>query len=191
MASIDSDPGARERERELIEQVVADSRMAFDRLVGPHIPALLRLAGRMLGTPHSAEDAVQSALASVWMARHRLDPARPIAPFLTTATLNKCRDRLRRRRVARLLGLEQETNDAIDASDAPDPEAQVGNAMALQAARAEIERLPMKLREALVLVAIEGFSHKEAASLIGVTAKTIETRLYRARKRLRGRLQIF
>ena len=51
-----------------------------------------------------------------------------------------------------------------------------------------IERLPVKLREALVLVTIDGRSQREAAELLGVTEKTIETRIYRARQRLREKL---
>lgn len=45
-----------------------------------------------------------------------------------------------------------------------------------------ISQLPAPMKEALLLVAFEGLSQQEAASILGVTAKTIETRAYRARK---------
>mgnify|MGYP003547813296 FL=1 len=57
--------------------------------------------------------------------------------------------------------------------------------------RAEIERLPVRLREALVLVSIDGRSQAEAASLLGVSEKAIETRVYRARQRLREKFEKF
>ena len=53
----------------------------------------------------------------------------------------------------------------------------------------EIGRLPAPLKEALLLTAFEGRSQQEAGQILGVSAKTIETRAYRARKRLAERLQ--
>ncbi len=47
-----------------------------------------------------------------------------------------------------------------------------------------MSRLPQNLRQVLVLRAVEELSQAEAADALGVTEKTIETRLYRARKQL-------
>jgi len=59
----------------------------------------------------------------------------------------------------------------------------------LNLVQAEIARMPVRLREALVLVTIEGRSHAEAADLLGTTEKAIETRVYRARNRLKERFE--
>lgn len=176
-------------ETALIEQVVKGSRAAFGALVEPHSARLISLASRMLGGSDQAEDAVQDALASVWVARHRLDPQRPVGPFLTTVVLNKCRDRLRKRKAARLFGLDTSTEIFSVADDGPDPEEIAAQRDALRHLTAEIERLPIRLREALVLVTMDDRSQAEAAALLGVSQKTVETRIYRARKRLRERLQ--
>src|SRR5690606_26975066 len=120
-----------------------------------------------------AEDVVQNALASVWIARHRLDSSRPIGGYLTTITLNKCRDRLRRRKAAGFLGFGLGVEDEISPDDAPDPESEAAERQDLDRVRRQIERLPVKLREALVLVAIDGRSQREAAELLGVTEKTV------------------
>ncbi|OCC22949.1 RNA polymerase [Croceicoccus estronivorus] len=174
----------------LVEEVIAGNRKAFDRLVQQQIPRLLALATRMLGSTAEAEDAVQNALASTWLARHRLSPDKPITALLTTSTLNKCRDRMRRRKAARFLGFGADFDQDHAADPAPGPEAIALDRQALSRVRAEIERLPIRLREALVLVALDGRSHREAGTLLGVTEKTIETRIYRARKRIRDRLGI-
>ncbi len=55
----------------------------------------------------------------------------------------------------------------------------------------QIERLPIRLSEALILVSIDGRSQAEAAELLGVSEKAIETRIYRARQKLRDRLENF
>nr|WP_221184935.1 sigma-70 family RNA polymerase sigma factor [Sphingomicrobium lutaoense] len=173
----------------MVRKVAAGEREAFDRLVLPLVPRLLGIARRMLGSTSQAEDAVQNALAAVWRTRQRLEPDRPVLPYLTTVTLNKCRDQLRRRKAARLFGLGQDAADERD--EAPDPEMRVGDTMALSQVQSEIDRLPTRLKEALVLIAIEGMSHRQAAALTGTTPKTIEMRLYRARKRLRHAIDFF
>jgi RNA polymerase sigma factor (sigma-70 family) len=61
----------------------------------------------------------------------------------------------------------------------------------LRLVEAEIRQLPIRLREALVLVSVEGRSQAEAAALLGTTEKAIETRIYRARNRLRERVKNF
>ncbi|RKF22649.1 RNA polymerase sigma factor [Altericroceibacterium spongiae] len=176
-------------EADLIEQVKAGQRRAFDRLVEPHAPRLLALARRMLASTSEAEEAVQNALASVWINRRRLDSGRPVGGYLTTVILNKCRDRLRRRKAASFLGFGQGLEEAVAPDDAPDPENSALDRQELARVKLEIERLPVRLREALVLVAIDGRSQREAAELLGVSEKTVETRVYRARNRLREKLE--
>ena len=176
-------------EAALIQQAIDGSRAAFGKLVNPHTARLISLAGRMLGGSDQAEDAVQDSLASVWLARDRLDPQRPVGPFLTTVVLNKCRDRLRKRKAARLFGLDSSTETFSVADDSPDPEEIAAQRDALRHLTAEIGRLPIRLREALVLVTMDDRSQAEAAALLGVSEKTVETRIYRARKRLKERMK--
>jgi len=175
----------------LEQQAAQGSRIAFSSLVEPHLGRLMALATRMLGAQHLAEDAVQDGLASVWLARHRLDQQRPIGPYLTTAVLNKCRDRLRKQKAKRLIGLGGSDELMSIADDKPGPEEVAVKREELRQLQDEIERLPIRLREALVLVTIDGRSQAEAASLLGVSEKAIETRVYRARRRLREKFDQF
>ena len=79
----------------------------------------------------------------------------------------------------------QPIEDAFDlASDGASPETEAGDRAELGRVSAAIGYLPLKLREALILRAIEGMSQAEAAEALGVTEKTVETRLYRARASL-------
>ena len=55
---------------------MALSQAQFDRLVDEHGPALYRMAYRMIGDRHEAEDVVQDAFRSAWASRHRCS-ARP------------------------------------------------------------------------------------------------------------------
>jgi RNA polymerase sigma-70 factor (ECF subfamily) len=80
--------------------------------------------------------------------------------------------------------------DAV-ADDAPNPENVAGAREQLRLVQAEIGRLPVRLQEALVLVTVEGYSQAEAAELLGTTEKAVETRIYRARNRLKERFENF
>ena len=117
---------------DLVEKVRAGNKVAFGELVEPHLPRLLGLARRMLGTAEEAEDALQNALASTWVARAKLDPQKPAAAYLTTVTLNKCRDRLRRRKVTQFLGFGTFEPDMPVAAVQPDAEAELADRQELE-----------------------------------------------------------
>ena len=176
-------------DKALVSQARAGSKRAFSQLVEHETGRLLALATRMLSSPSQAEDVVQDSLASVWLTRHRLDPDKPIAPYLTTVVLNRCRDRFRRRKVAGFFGFMGSDELYTIADEHPGPEALAVSREELSLALAEIARMPVRLREALVLVSIEGRSQAEAADLLGTTEKAIETRVYRARNRLKERFE--
>ena len=183
MAGADDNP-----DESLVSQARAGNRRAFSQLVENETGRLLALATRILSSPSQAEDVVQDSLASVWLTRHRLDPDKPIAPYLTTVVLNRCRDRLRRRKVAGF-GFSGSDELYTIADEHPGPEALAGSREELNLVLAEIARMPVRLREALVLVSIEGRSQAEAADLLSTTEKAIETRVYRARNRLKERFE--
>ena len=79
--------------------------------------------------------------------------------------------------------------DRVDAPPPNDPAENVARNEDLAFLRLAIDELPHDLKSALLLFALEGHSQEEAASLLGCSAKAVETRVYRARKRLRQRLQ--
>ncbi|WP_226698507.1 RNA polymerase sigma factor [Qipengyuania flava] len=178
------------QEQALVAKVVDGDRRAFTRLVEPLIPKLLTTSTRMLGIREEAEDAVQNALASAWLARARFDPSRPVLPLLTTITLNKCRDKLRRRKAARFLGFGTSPEPDFSPDPTPSPESETVDRQNLSRTQLEIERLPLRLREALILVAIEGHSQREAGEMMGVSEKAVESLVYRARKTLKEKISL-
>ncbi len=107
--------------------------------------------------------------------------------FLRRATLNACRDWSRRRAVraffytAAPLGDEQRCLEVNDEANGED--------IRLAALDAAIATLPDGLKAPLILCALDGVSQKEAAQLLGMTTKAVETRIARAKARLRQTLQ--
>ena len=158
---------------------------AFEALVGRHKVALYRLARRYVGDADDADDIVQASFVSAWHALKRFDPARGFAPWLRTIALNKCRDHARRAMVRRLLMIPvaASTVDFI-ADPQPGAEAELIAQEELAILNRAIVRLPRALKEPLLLTVFAGLSQAEAGRELGISAKAVETRVYRARRAL-------
>ncbi|WP_227819680.1 RNA polymerase sigma factor [Aurantiacibacter atlanticus] len=119
---------------------------------------------------------------------HAARSGAPLLPFLTTITLNKCRDKLRRRKAAQFLGFGKDSMPELASDPSPSPETETVDRQLLQKTHTEIQRLPVRLREALILVAFDGRSQSEVADIMGVSEKAVESLLYRARKALKEKV---
>lgn len=172
---------------DLVARARAGEDRAFSELLRRHKPALYGFVRRYVSDADSAVDVVQETFVAAWRALARYDARRPFAVWLRAIALNKCRDRARRLAVRRfILG---DTNDqSAEAQEQLDP-APFGEAQLIPAQRRAliqkaIDRLPEKLKEPLLLTYFDELTQQEAADLLGVTLKTVETRVYRARQRL-------
>jgi len=175
----------------LIAQANLGQRQAFDVLMRRHEPRMINLARKTMGNNADAEDAVQEAMAAAWFKLGQFDQSLLFAPWVARIVLNKCRDQLRKRKVMRLFDLGPHNELEQVATDSPDQHESAEAGQSLKFVQKEISNLPTRLREALVLVTFDGQSQAEAATILGTTEKAIETRIYRARNRLREKLEKF
>jgi len=175
----------------LARSAAAGDDRAFAVLVRRHKDGLYRLLRRYTGDADEAYEAVHEAFIAAWGALKRYDPQRPFGAWLRTIAINKARDRGRRMVVRRVIfgsgGLDD--SEAMSAPD-PSPGAEADVLEDEQAMRLDraVARLPAALKEPLLLTAFEGLSQQDAAQMLGVSIKTIETRVYRARKLLAEQL---
>jgi len=169
----------------LASRAAEGDEQAFAQLVRRHREPLYRLLRRYTGSSDEAYEAAHEALIAAWAAIRRYDPKRPFATWLRTIAINKARDRGRRTAFRRLLFGTESFEDSGVLSEA-DPAQPADQAVTAREDLAMLDRaiadLPAPLKEALVLTAFDGWSQQEAGEILGVSAKTIETRAYRARK---------
>lgn len=169
----------------LARDALAGDQSAYSALMHRHREAVFRLARHHAPDESAAIDITQEAFIAAFTALRRFDGERPFRAWILRITLNKCRDHSRRRKVRHFLTFARPIEDAADVADpALDPEAVLHSARAVSHIRGEVQALPARLREPLILCAIEGMSQDEAAELLGVSRKAIETRIYRARQKL-------
>jgi RNA polymerase sigma factor (sigma-70 family) len=160
---------------------------AFAELVRRHKEPLYRLLRRYVGNPDEAYEATHEAFIAAWVAIRRYDTKRPFLAWLRTIAINKARDRGRRMAFRRLLFGAGRLEDGAAFAE-PDPGTLADEAVIERQDMAlldrAIARLPAALKDALLLTAFDGWSQQEAGEILGVSAKAIETRVYRARKTL-------
>lgn len=175
---------------ELAARAAGGEEAAFSALMRRHKARLYRLIRRHIGDADEAYDLLQESFVAAWGALRRFDPARPFYAWLARIALNKCRDRGRRRLVRRLIGGAVPLEIAHDIADpAPSAEVTAADRQALARLDRAIAGLPAKLKEPLILTALDELSQAQAADILGVSVKTVETRVYRARLKLAAALR--
>ena len=183
-------------DRELASLAVAGQQQAFKELVGRHKGAVFRLIRNNVGDTDEALELVQESFVSAFSAINRYDPARPFRVWISRIALNKCRDWSRRRAVRSFFWLAKpiEADDILesDAHHGPSrrgpsgPDREAESRSELKLVQKAMMDMPTPLREVLTLRTIEELSQAETAAILGISEKAVETRLYRARTRLRA-----
>jgi RNA polymerase sigma-70 factor (ECF subfamily) len=158
---------------------------AFEALVRRHERRVYGLARRLLGRPEDAEDAAQEAFLRLYRALDRLDPGRPVLPYLYRLTVNVCRDLGRRLRLSAAVSLD----DLAPSREPPDAGADTAAAARLaeqrRIAAAALRSLPEKQRAALVLRDLQGLTTREVAEVLGTSEVTVRTQICRARLKVK------
>ena len=154
------------------------SQAEFHRLVEEHGAALYRMAYRLIGDRHEAEDMVQDTYRSAWKSRDLFQSGRAERAWLAAILRRRVADRWRRRTPATLLDSPGTPEIGRPAEDP------LRNEYTDQMQRA-LDQLPAPLRETLLLVVVAELTHQETADLLAVPLGTVLSRVNRARKRLR------
>jgi RNA polymerase sigma-70 factor (ECF subfamily) len=167
----------------------AERQQAFAEYVLPEVEVLLRVAMSLTAQPADAEDLVQDTLLRAYGAIGRFDGRHPRA-WLLTIMRNAETNRHRRRRPQLLDDPDAELDRfAVPSAGAEaTPEELVVGQSFDEVVDAAFTALPLKHRQVVRLVDVDGLSYAEAAQLLGVPEGTVMSRLHRARKRIRSRL---
>lgn len=173
----------------LVRQALAGEREAFTCLITRHKLWLFRFIRRFTGNDDDAFDVLQDCLVAAWLGLKSYDPERPFNGWIRQVALNKCRDWSRRRALRNVVSLFGNLDVFAADSRGSSPEGELVTGQALDCLDRAIASLPRALREPLILTAFEGLSHREAAELLGISGKAVETRIYRARHRLAEAIQ--
>ncbi|HST36637.1 MAG TPA: sigma-70 family RNA polymerase sigma factor [Allosphingosinicella sp.] len=175
-------PGAAD-ERALMARAGTGDAAAFNRIVGLHMAMVHGLAWRMLGDAAEAEDVVQECFVKLWVNAKGWAPSGGgLGAWLRRVATNACLDRLRK---------PKGVSDAVlaeHADETPPADAVLDDVRRREAVAGAIRALPDRQRAAIVLTYYEGASNAEAATILGLGVKALESLLVRARQGLTQQL---
>jgi RNA polymerase sigma-70 factor, ECF subfamily len=157
---------------------LALSLAEFNRMVDDHGPTMFRVAYRLIGDRHEAEDLVQETFRSAWKSRELFRPGEGERAWLVAILRRRAADHWRRPRPPTSVGGESPLE--ISSSDPDAFRDELSDEM-----QRALNQLPDELRETLLLVVVSELTHQEAADMLGIPLGTVLSRVSRARKHLR------
>lgn len=171
----------------LVAAVLAGDQRAFTHLMRRHKDGLYRLIRGYVGEASEAHDLLQETFVSAWHALARFDRRRALGVWLKRIALNKCRDWSRRRAVRQFFYKAEDIDrPGLDIEEPTTSDAERESKLArLDEA---IAALPSGIKEPLLLSLIDDMSHQQIGEALGLTAKAVEVRIYRAKAALKQAL---
>ena len=167
---------------------------ALNALMERHAQKLFHYLVRSLQDESDAADLAQETFVKVYQNRARFDPKQKFTTWLYAIASNLVRDRYRWRSRHPNVSLDADAGQ-IETSlgetlrnSEPTPDQRLEAEERAEAVRQAIAELPEEIRQPLILATYQELPQAEIAQILKCSVKAVETRIYRARQRLRESL---
>lgn len=181
-----------------LQALRAGQDSALDQLIARWQGPLYAFAWRYVQNRADAHDLVAETFVRLHQQRQRLRPDTKLSAWLFTTLTNLCHNhhRWRVRHPTVSLDAANDQDDPRPAARMPAdddllPDAALEHDEAFAAVRAAVDRLPHELKTTVLLHHYDHLSYREIGAITGCSERGVETRLYRARQRLRQDLATF
>jgi RNA polymerase sigma-70 factor (ECF subfamily) len=171
----------------LMGRVQAGDEAAFGVLMERWERPLKRVIARIVLNAADADELAQETMVRVWQQREKFREGAAVRPWMFAIAVNLARNRLRWWRRRPNVALEAWAEPGDQAADAG--AGGLERAERVAAVQAAVAALPVELREALVLFEYEELRQAEIAAVSGCSVKAVESRVARAREKLRDALR--
>ncbi|MEU2875696.1 RNA polymerase sigma factor SigE [Streptomyces sp. NPDC007070] len=158
----------------------------WEEIVSTHSGRVYRLAYRLTGNQHDAEDLTQEVFVRVFRSLSTYTPG-TFEGWLHRITTNLFLDMVRRKQRIRFDALGEDAAERL-ASKEPTPQQLFNDAHFDADIQQALDTLAPEFRAAVVLCDIEGLSYEEIAATLGVKLGTVRSRIHRGRSQLRKAL---
>ena len=172
-------------DRLLVERYRAGDRTAFTELVIRYQRPIYNAAFWVLRNAEDANDIAQDVFLKVAERLDDYDPRYKFFSWIYRIAVNASLNMLRRN------GREESLDDDAEfaAADSANPERQLGDAQVAARVRSALMRLSTNDRMVLTLRHFSECSYEEIGEILDLDEKTVKSRLFEARRRMRGLLQ--
>ncbi|MGI8614343.1 MAG: RNA polymerase sigma factor SigE [Nocardioidaceae bacterium] len=159
---------------------------SWEEIVRLHSARVYRLAYRLTGNRHDAEDLTQEVFVRVFRSLDTFTPG-SFEGWLHRITTNLFLDKARRRSRFRFDGFTDGAEERLP-SGTPAPDISYSDGMFDADVEVALSSLPEDFRAAVVLCDVEGLSYEEIADVLGLKLGTVRSRIHRGRRALRKSL---
>ncbi len=157
---------------------------AFRTLMERHINMHISFAERMMGSREEAEDIVQDAFTKLWIHAEKFDPGRAkFSTWFYRIVMNRCLDKKRKKTPVSL----PENFEIPD--DRENPLESLATAQRQRQVLKALGEIPGRQRAAITMCYFEGITNREAAKILNLNIKALESLLCRGRKNLKSLLE--
>lgn len=170
----------------LMALVKKGDRQAFSHLLRRHSEMFFRLAWRFTQDESEAEDVVQDAFLKLWdnPERYKARPGVKFTSWFYRVVANAALDRVRKRKNVAVTDKWDYVADERGGQDEA-----LNDKRRMAVLEEAVEALPDRQKMALNLCFYEGLSNKEAAAIIGVNVKAVESLLMRAKGKIKDYIE--
>jgi RNA polymerase sigma-70 factor (ECF subfamily) len=173
-----------ESSADLVARACRGDVSAFESLYRDHVGRVYGLCLRMTGHPEMAEDLAQDTFVNAWRSLPGYEGRSSFSTWLHRIAVNAVLAQRRRPQGRNEVSLTDETGEQMDFA----MELAMDDATPIDLEKA-IAALPSGARDIVVLHGIYGYSHEEAAGMLGLAVGTCKAQLHRARHLMRARMQ--
>ena len=172
---------------ELLKRYVAGDEGAFQELISQYKDSLYAFLRRFLNDRDLVDDVFQETFMQLYVSRDTFDQSKPLRPWLFTIAANKAKDALRRSQRVDATNLgsmfdseEYSIDDVLNTLDHDDrlPYDDLIREETAAAVKRVVVRMPVRLREILILAYFHKFPYAEIAGILGIPVGTVKSRLH-------------
>lgn len=169
---------------ELVDLAKGGQARALEQLFEKHYITVYRLAYKWCGVKEDAEDIAQEVFVKLVHKLHTFRQKSAFKTWLYRIVVNTAKDFSRKR-----AGKQALEADFVLEQHRHNPGGSGGDTVETPRLMAAIDKLPLKQKEAVLLVYGEGLSHQETSKVLGCAETTVSWRIFQAKKRLKKSLE--
>ena len=174
-------------DQSLLDALIKGEEAAFEKIYKSYFALLRNYSASIVGDSDAAYEIIQNIFVALWENRKNLDREKSLRNYLLRSAHNNSLRYLKNQSLhlqhqenLKKEKSEEEQENVIRHEEYPDPEQQLS---------ALLNELPERSRQVVIMSHIENKKSADIARELGISVRTVETILYQAMKKLRGKIK--
>ena len=174
-------------DQSLLDALIKGEEAAFEKIYKSYFALLRNYSASIVGDSDAAYEIIQNIFVALWENRKNLDREKSLRNYLLRSAHNNSLRYLKTQSLhlqhqenLKKEKSEEEQENVIRAEEGPEPEQQLS---------ALLNELPERSRQVMIMSHIENRKSADIARKLGISVRTVETILYQAMKKLRGKIK--